>query len=281
MQDYFCHVFSEMTELQHPPVSLFSLGRELRFGKDYYYDNMQRQMTGFLFQYTLNGSGVFYDGEDRRIVRKHQAFFTTIPGDTKYCCNLEEHEAWDFLFILIKGECLREYYERIVEKTGHVMTLPLESPPIQYLTDLANRTRNGHISRFNEASCHAFSFITGLYDYFLENTDHYSKRNRDIIALMETNYQKIGEKEGMAGIAEAFHISPSHMTREFVREVGITPSKYLTNIRIQNAKKLLQNTDLSVAEIARLCGYEQANYFCKIFRRLVGQTPLQYRNCMH
>ncbi len=276
MNKYYCHVFSFMTELKNPPIELTSIGLELRFGQDYYYyDNRERQMHGYLFQYTLKGSGILYDGDTKKIVGPNQGFFIPIPSDTKYCCNLDSHEPWEFIFIHIRGECLQDYFEHISNKNGYVFNIDKDSLPIKFLFDISNQTLNGHINNFNRASCLAFEFITKLYDYYFDNSDNYSKRNRDIIAIMETSFKEL---DSIADIADKFDISPSHMTREFTNEVGITPIKYLTKVRIQNAKKLLQDTNKTVSQIAEECGYDQTNYFCKMFKNTVGQTPLQYRN---
>lgn len=275
LNEYYCNVFSFMTELKNPPIAITSVGHEIRMGREYYYDNCERQMNGYLFQYTLSGNGLLYDGNTRRIAGKGQAFFIPIPSETRYCCNLESHEPWEFIFIHVKGECLQEYFEHIYNKNGYILTLDRDSVPVKFLFDISNQTQNGHINSFNHASRLAFEFITKLYDYYFDNSDIYSKRNRDIISIIETNFKDMG---AIADIAESFHISPSHMTRDFVSEVGITPVKYLTKVRILHAKKLLQNTNMTVGEIAAECGYAQENYFCRIFKSTVGQTPLQYRN---
>ncbi len=273
--EYYCHVFSYMTELKNPPVELTSIGKEFRIGPEYYYDNIERTMTGYLFQYTLSGSGVLYIGDTKKIVNKGQAAFIPIPSDTKYCCNVDKNEPWEFIFIHMKGDGLDEYCKKITDKHGYVVNADIDSVPIKFLFDISNQTQNGHISNFNSASRLAFEFITKLYDYYFDNSEIYSKRNREIIALMETSFNKL---DGISAIADKFQISPSHLTREFVAEVGITPVKYLTKVRILHAKNLLQKTDKTVSEIAIECGYEQTNYFCKIFKSIVGQTPLQYRN---
>ena len=59
--------------------------------------------------------------------------------------------------------------------------------------------------------------------------------------------------------------------------MGISFSEYLRNIRIEEAKKLLRNTDLKVFEIAMKVGFNDAGYFSKRFEDTVGMTPNEYR----
>ena len=54
------------------------------------------------------------------------------------------------------------------------------------------------------------------------------------------------------------------------------PMEYVTYVRIQNAKKMLRYSHLSVYEIAERVGFSDCSYFCKIFRQVEGVTPMQY-----
>ena len=57
----------------------------------------------------------------------------------------------------------------------------------------------------------------------------------------------------------------------------MTFSNYLTHVRIDRAKHLLYNYDLKLDEIAARCGYYDAPYFCRVFKRLTKTTPAEYR----
>lgn len=57
----------------------------------------------------------------------------------------------------------------------------------------------------------------------------------------------------------------------------MTPLQYLLNIRLTNAKKLLETTDYSINEIALIVGYDNALYFSRLFHKHVGVSPREYR----
>ncbi len=78
-------------------------------------------------------------------------------------------------------------------------------------------------------------------------------------------------------LAETIKVSPAYLRREFNRAYGLSPIKYLKDIRISNAKQLLLSGNISVSEIAELCGYTSVSYFIQDFHRLVGESPNQYR----
>lgn len=82
-------------------------------------------------------------------------------------------------------------------------------------------------------------------------------------------------------IAERVYLSPSYASRLFKKVQGCTIMEYLTAIRVEEAKRLLQNPMYLIDEIATKVGYSDASYFTKVFRRTEGVTPTQYRNMLH
>lgn len=91
------------------------------------------------------------------------------------------------------------------------------------------------------------------------------------------------EREACQGInvdelARRLGVSRNTLNRRFQQEYGITPGKKIRAIRVQQAKKMLVNSDHSVTKVAELCGFPEPANFVNFFRREVGQTPNEYRN---
>ena len=78
-------------------------------------------------------------------------------------------------------------------------------------------------------------------------------------------------------LAEEFHLNPQYISQLFKNEIGVNFLSYLTNIRMEKAKKLLLSTSLSVAEVAEQSGYGDYRVFTKVFKKSEGITPSQYR----
>jgi AraC-like DNA-binding protein len=97
------------------------------------------------------------------------------------------------------------------------------------------------------------------------------RRARD---LMDRRYAEPLDLEAMA--REAGY-SRFHFARAFAAAYGETPRAYLTRRRIERAKTLLRTANLSVTEICALVGFESLGSFSSRFRRLVGQSPTEYR----
>ena len=78
-------------------------------------------------------------------------------------------------------------------------------------------------------------------------------------------------------LAEEFHLNPQYISQLFKNEIGVNFLAYLTNIRMEKAKKLLLSTPLSITEVAEQSGYGDYRVFTKVFKKSEGITPSQYR----
>lgn len=78
-------------------------------------------------------------------------------------------------------------------------------------------------------------------------------------------------------LANLVYVSPYHLAHVFKEEVGVPPIQYLIHCRIEEAKRLLKDSNLSVREIASIIGYDNANYFNLLFKKIAGEPPGKYR----
>ena len=79
-------------------------------------------------------------------------------------------------------------------------------------------------------------------------------------------------------IADNMNYSPSYLTKIFCQAYDCTPTKYLSNLRLHQAQKLLLNEpSLSVRQIGEMCGYHDQGYFSRIFKKHTGKSPLEFR----
>lgn len=78
-------------------------------------------------------------------------------------------------------------------------------------------------------------------------------------------------------IAQIVSVTPAYLSSRFVKYCGQNFWEYVTQVRIVKAKELLKSTNLQVQEIAQKVGYTDVAYFSRIFRRITGITPLNYR----
>ncbi len=100
------------------------------------------------------------------------------------------------------------------------------------------------------------------------------ERLSDCIDFVQRNFRKeltVGMLARKAGMTEVSFV------RHFKAATGSTPLDYLIRLRLDEARHLLQNEQLSVAEIAVQTGFSDSNYFARIFRRKTGLSPTEFR----
>lgn len=97
---------------------------------------------------------------------------------------------------------------------------------------------------------------------------------RSVCDYMQQNYDKLVSRDL---IAEHFRISPNYLSRVFREHGDCTIPEFLTSVRIERAKHMLQKYNFHLNEISRRCGFRDVNYFCRVFKKVVGRTPTEYR----
>lgn len=87
----------------------------------------------------------------------------------------------------------------------------------------------------------------------------------------------LGEPFRLEDISEAIDLSPSYLSNLFRKETGETISEYTQRLRLEKAKTLLRSTGMNINEIASAVGYADAKHFSKLFRKVIGAKPQDYR----
>jgi AraC-like DNA-binding protein len=109
---------------------------------------------------------------------------------------------------------------------------------------------------------------------FLANRTPIAKKMMDIQFFLNAHYE---EQVTLDGLSSRFGISKYYMSRCFEQFTGLSIKRYLTAIRVNEAKRLLCNTNNPVSAIAEKTGFFDATHFIKVFKAQENKTPLQYR----
>ena len=96
--------------------------------------------------------------------------------------------------------------------------------------------------------------------------------------VLEYIHGHLSEKISLEDIANHIDVSPYYFSHLFKETMGTSPYQYILQQRTELAKKLLKQSDLSIAEIALECGFANQTHLAKNFRNLVGMSPKAYRD---
>lgn len=89
--------------------------------------------------------------------------------------------------------------------------------------------------------------------------------------------ENLNRKLTLNQLAQKVHLSVSYFTRMFLRRTGFAPIDYFNQLKIQKSCRLLTNKELSIADVAREVGFEDQFYFSRMFRKVMKQSPSEYR----
>ncbi len=103
-------------------------------------------------------------------------------------------------------------------------------------------------------------------------------RVRAALIYMRDNLHR---RRSLGELARAAQLSPVHLRRVFKRETSLTPAQYLSALRIERAKELLESSSLSVKEIAAEVGTGDVSHFVRNFEKTTGLPPTRHRARYH
>ena len=257
-----------------PLQTLRGIGMHHITSHDYHWDNRVRKNSYVLLQYTISGKGSFQTPDHTYPQQAGDLFLVQVPGDSQYSLP-DDSECWDVLYLEFSSECLPLLYH-IHLSCGPAFHLEASSTLPEQMKQLYADAISNQLASVFDNSKAAYAFLLDLADYALENPALSSPRVTLAKNYLDSNYYNTDLN--LDEVADAVGLSKYHLCREFNHLYGISPGKYLANLRLQKScALLLQNRQHTIAEIASMVGFSNDNYFCKVFRKAFGTTPTQYR----
>ena len=232
----------------------------------------RNDLDSFLFLIVLDGNGTFtYQNREYELNRSSCVFIDCQKGYAHSSDN------WNIMWVHFYGKDVSSIYRKYLERNGS--NIFISDKPNSY-QDLVNRicsiaASDDYIRDMKINGC-LYDLLTLLMG---ETVYEESRRNTiyhisDIKDHIDAHYT---EDLSLDSLSKIFYINKFYLTRLFRNTYGITINTYLQNRRITEAKKMLRFSDLSMEDIAKNCGIADANYFSRLFKKIEGITPKEYR----
>ncbi|MCR8658861.1 helix-turn-helix transcriptional regulator [Paenibacillus endoradicis] len=105
------------------------------------------------------------------------------------------------------------------------------------------------------------------------STSMYGPIVKEAVAYIQFNLER---ELSLKGIASELHVNPAHLSRKFLQETNQTIIDFINQKRIEEAKQYLLTGTMSITEIALMVGYNDLNYFGRVFKKFTSQTPREF-----
>lgn len=122
----------------------------------------------------------------------------------------------------------------------------------------------------------AMNLLLNLETSYLAQTQ--KRQHQTIVQICDYIQQKYDKQLTLSGLSHRFNMNSYYLSKLFKKYTNEKFIDYLTKIRIQKAMELIQEGTYSVKEIAGMVGYNDQSYFSKVFKKITGQAPGEYRN---
>lgn len=94
---------------------------------------------------------------------------------------------------------------------------------------------------------------------------------------MEEKFSGRSDPLSLDEIAESAGLSLRSLQRRFRKQLGVSPHVYYLNTRLNRAKQLLRQTDMTVTQVALACGFGSHSHFSTAFRKVSGRSPIEFQ----
>jgi AraC-like DNA-binding protein len=245
----------------------------------YYWDGMKRlnrrDRPLVFFQFTLAGFGHFESyGQEPQVVTPGTGFFAVIPSRHRYYLP-QTSSGWSFAWIGIYHPYLMRRIAKQVAATGPLVQAAPNSPLVTHLMRLV---RGAFLKDFRdrfEIEKELFDF-TIAFERLIEAAPS-TEGERLLEALRSRVLADPRKALGLELLAAERGMTPTAFSHFFRAHTGLTPARFISEVKVQAAARLLVTTHHSLDRIAAECGFANGNHFGKVFRRFRQHSPGTYR----
>lgn len=250
-------------------LTIYYCGRE-QCAKGHFFGPAIRKH--YLMHVVLKGKGIYRTGEETFTIGEGEAFLIKPREITYY--EADEKDPWEYGWVAFSGyEAERLLQEYRQDEKGYIY---------HFGSNDGWRSILNHLISAFEQRAYNMDEVAG-YLYLL-----FSRFPRCVREAKEYEQTYLSRAEGyihhnysysiqIKDVAGYVGIDRTYLYKLFKKHKGISPKQYLTFYRIMEAKRLLEETGLSITETGLSCGFHDASMFCKEFLRIEGESPLHYR----
>lgn len=232
-----------------------------------------------VIHYVTKGYGTFkFNGKVYNL--KQGDIFILLKGmQVEYVASIDD--PWEYYWIGFSGSNANEYLNRTSITNSCVANCEENSKIPQIILNMCEISKTYNPSRSDDILLlkELYSLLYALIEEFPKPFEYKDKELhtyiQDALNFINSNYMhSITVQE----IADYVNLSRSYLYKMFIKNLGISPQRYLINLRMYKATLLLKGTKFPIGEVANSVGYSDSLLFSKTFSKHFSMSPLNYRN---
>lgn len=236
----------------------------------------REKLQSYLCFVVCQGSGkLLYENTEYNLSAGDVVFIDCRKGYS----HVTDDDLWSLRWCHFYGISMQDIYAKYRERGGKVVFHPDDVEAINNilsnLYDLAVSSDYIRDMRINERLNELLTIL--MEQSWHRDIDIMSKKRMELNEIKQYLDENYGEKVSLNTLARRFFVSKSYLSRIFKNSYGFTINQYILFKRITEAKHLLRFSTKNVDEIADFVGMNDANYFSRMFRKVEGISPSEYR----
>jgi len=243
---------------------------------DFY--TLHENISSFLISLTLLGECEYTYQKKTYTLKKGDLLF--VDCKEYHTLQLKPNKKWDMIWVQFNGNSAYAYYSEYIKQKKATINVGEKQYIYKKLTEMLelNRQKSVYCELLN--SKHLTDILTELMILSGTVRDYRNNSLPDYIQMaindIDTHFM---DDLSLDHFAKMTSISKYYFLKEFKKYIGHTPYNYVKMVRINNAKRLLKHSDMSICTIAVETGFNNTPNFFSAFKKKLGMTPLQFRKC--
>ncbi len=246
----------------------------------HHYRVREEPINQYVFIYCIDGSGWFKLGENTYTVASNQYFI--LPAGVPHSYGADEHTPWTIYWIHFKGKTASHHAKGLAQPVEIRSSIHSRISDRLELFEEIYRTLEMGFSKENVSyASSAFHHYLGTLRYIQQYRDvvrNDAQQNDIVTAAIHCMKENLGKKLSLEDIAHHTGYSSSHFSSLFHKRTGYAPLSYFNQLKIQQACKLLDFTDMKINQICYNVGIDDTYYFSRLFKKIMGISPSEYKN---
>ncbi|MCR5188779.1 MAG: AraC family transcriptional regulator [Treponema sp.] len=240
----------------------------------------RQNLSSFLFFYVTQGQGSLTYKNQSYLMKEGDCAF--IDCRNPYSQSSSAENLWSLKWVHFNGSTMSQIYSKYLERGGEPsfsVKNDQESLFISILDSIIATSSSSSYTRDMKINEELSKLLTLLMDYSWNPEKSRASNTKSLNIAAVKNYIDLNfqEKLSLEAVACHFNVNKSYLLRVFKEDTGLTVNNYILQKRILKAKNELRFTNKTLDTIAEECGLEGANYFIRIFKKIEGITPGEYR----